>query len=185
MPKTLMSAIVCVALLAGCNTAPASQTERRPFEGPAPRGAAVFRDAMERGHARARAEVDVPPLRWDDTLAADAGRYAAELARSGRMVHSREPRGKSPQGENLWMGTREAFRYSEMVGDWVGEKQYYRPLPTPDFSTTGRWGDVGHYTQIIWRDTIAFGCGIASNRSDDYLVCRYGPPGNVVGQRAF
>ena len=56
---------------------------------------------------------------------------------------------------------------------------------TPAFSRTGKWQDVSHYTQMIWRNTTRVGCAIASNRRDDYLVCRYSPPGNVVGQRTL
>ena len=83
------------------------------------------------------------------------------------------------------MGTRQAYRYDEMVGGWVDERRWYRAAPTPDFSTTGRWGDVAHYTQIVWRGTTSLGCALASDAENDYLVCRYSPPGNVVGQRAF
>ena len=83
------------------------------------------------------------------------------------------------------MGTRGAYRYDEMMGHWVAESRYYRPRPTPDFSTTGRGEDVAHYTQIIWRGTTEFGCATATNATDDYLVCRYSPPGNVMGRMAL
>ena len=50
---------------------------------------------------------------------------------------------------------------------------------------TGDYRDVAHYTQIVWRGSTAVGCALASSRTDDYLVCRYSPPGNVVGQKAL
>jgi hypothetical protein len=34
---------------------------------------------------------------------------------------------------------------------------------------------------MIWRGTSRVGCELRSSRSNDYLVCRYSPPGNVVG----
>src|SRR3546814_16468334 len=52
----------------------------------------------------------------------------------------------------------------------------------PKFITTGRWSDVGHYTQIIWHSTTDVGCAIAVSQSDEYLVCRYTTPGNVYGR---
>ncbi|GAA0329525.1 hypothetical protein GCM10009087_44660 [Sphingomonas oligophenolica] len=179
--------LMALALLAGCSAAapPQRVVEERAFSGQAARGSALLRHAMIEGHNDARAAVGVPPLAWNATLAADAQAYATELARTGRFEHSREPRGRTPEGENLWTGTRGAYRYEEMVGHWVDEGRYYRPRPTPDFSTTGRWEDVAHYTEIIWRGTTEFGCAAASNATDDYVVCRYTPPGNVVGQMAF
>ncbi len=72
-----------------------------------------------------------------------------------------------------------------MIGHWVAERRDFVDRPTPAFSRTGRWEDVAHYTQIVWRNTQRIGCAMASTATDDYLVCRYSPAGNVVGQRAF
>ncbi len=55
----------------------------------------------------------------------------------------------------------------------------------PDVSSTGSWRDVGHFTQMIWRNTTKVGCAIASSHSDDILVCRYSPPGNREGETPF
>ena len=178
--------LIALALLTGCSAAAPPQSERvieeRSFSGVAPRGEALMRQAMIQAHNRARAAAGVPALVWNTTLAADAERYARDLARTGKFEHSKEPRGASPEGENLWTGTRGAYRYEEMASHWVDERRDYRRGPTPDFSVTGRWEDVAHYTQIIWRGTTQFGCATASNAKDDYLVCRYTPPGNVVGR---
>lgn len=179
-------------LLAACSAAPPEPegpppriVERRTSNVPAPRGAALLRTAMLAGQNAARARLGLPPLTWNDALAADARAYAEEMARTGRFEHSPQPRGYPPQGENLWTGTRRAYRYDEMVGHWVAEGRYYRPLPVPQSSSTGEFGDVGHYTQIVWRNTREVGCAEASNRTDDYIVCRYLPAGNVVGEMAY
>jgi len=178
--------LLLLVMLAGCAAeAPRQVVERRSTMAPAPRGEALLRTAMLRGHNAARAMVDVPPLIWDDRLADDAAAYAATLAREHRFEHAAQPQGPGREGENLWMGTRGAYAFDEMVGHWVDERRYYRAAPTPDFSTTGRWGDVAHYTQIVWRGSAAVGCAIASDVESDYLVCRYSPPGNVVGETAF
>ncbi|MDB5707037.1 MAG: serine protease [Sphingomonas bacterium] len=178
--------LMALALLAGCSAAePQRVVEQRAFTGDAPRGDALLRRAMIDGHNAARARAGVPLLVWNPTLAADAKAYARELARTGRFEHARQPDGPGRQGENLWTGTRGAYAYEEMIGHWVDESRFYRPAPTPDFSTSGRWEDVAHYTQIIWRDTTEVGCASASNATDDYLVCRYAPPGNVVGRMAM
>jgi len=185
--------LALVLLLAACSAppqpgsegAPPRIVERRTSDAPAPRGAALLRQAMLAGQNEARVRLGLAPLTWNDSLAADARTYAEEMARTGRFEHSPQPRGDPPQGENLWTGTRRAYTYQEMVGHWVAEGRYYRPLPVPQSSSTGEFGDVGHYTQIVWRDTREVGCAEASNRSDDYIVCRYLPAGNVVGQMAY
>ena len=43
----------------------------------------------------------------------------------------------------------------------------------------------GHYTQVVWRNTREVGCAVARNGSDDFLVCRYWPSGNWMGQVPF
>jgi hypothetical protein len=145
------------------------------------RGASLLRSTMLEGHNRARRQYGVAPLAWDKALARDAAVYAARLARSNRFEHDRQA-GRTPrQGENLFMGTRGAYRYADMIGLLVEERRYFRPGRFPDVSRSGSVSQVGHYTQIIWPTSQRVGCATASNRASDYLVCRYLPAGNVVG----
>jgi len=44
---------------------------------------------------------------------------------------------------------------------------------------------VGHYTQMIWRNTTEVGCAVAERDDRQILVCRYSPPGNVRGEMAY
>ncbi|QDX28228.1 serine protease [Sphingomonas suaedae] len=176
-------------LLAACSPAqqetPERHVEPRPFAGPAPRGEARLREAMLAAHNAARAAVGQAPLAWDAGLARDAAAYARDLARRGAFEHSKQPRGPGAQGENLWTGTRGAYRYEEMAQHWVDERRNYLNRPIPDISRTGKFIDAGHYAQIVWSTTTRVGCALASNRRDDVLVCRYSPAGNVVGRVAL
>ena len=139
---------------------------------------------MVAAHNSARAEVKVGVLELDDDLNRAALAYAEEMARTGMFQHS--PGSDRPgQGENLWAGTASAFSYDQMADAWISEKRYFRDEAFPNVSTTGNWQDVGHYTQIVWRDTTRFGCGIATGLGRDWLVCRYAPPGNVIGKRVY
>lgn len=133
-------------------------------------------------HNLLRAAATVPPALWDAQLAASADEYAAELARTGRFAHSPAD-SRQGQGENLWMGTTNAYPVDRMVADWGSEERMFHAGQFPTVSTTGRWEDVGHYTQIIWPTSVRVGCALRSSAKDDYLVCRYSPSGNVFGRR--
>ncbi len=133
-------------------------------------------------HNVARKAVGVTPLVWSDALANDARKWAQKLAQTGQFEHAPQPKGPSAQGENLWVGTVFAYSPDDMVGAWTAEKQYYRRGRFPKVSTTGAWADVGHYTQMIWHNTTSVGCAIARSEGDEYLVCRYSPPGNWISQ---
>lgn len=180
-------AIAVALLLAGCSAdaGPPRVVEARVDAAPAARGDALLRNAMLVGHNRARADAGVAPLVWDEALAASARSYARDMAHSGRFAHAEQPQGPAREGENLFTGTRGAYRYDEMVRLWVDEQRDFVNRPVPGASRSGNWGAVAHYVQIVWRDTRRVGCATASGTSDDYLVCRYFPAGNVVGRTAF
>jgi len=132
-------------------------------------------------HNRERAATGAGRLVWDRHLAAAAAAYGPELARRGRLAHS--PASARPgQGENLWMGTRGAYQLEEMAGGWAAEKRLFRPGVFPRVSRSGKWSDVAHYTQMIWKASSRVGCALHRSRDWDFLICRYAPPGNVVGQ---
>lgn len=143
---------------------------------------AAFRDEILAAHNDARAAEKLSPLCWDPVLAAHAQSWADFIAVRGVMEHA-IPTG---EGENLWMGeSRTNLGVTAMVSDWIGEKADFRDGAFPAVARRGSWHDVGHYTQIMWRQTTRIGCGFASRDGTDYLVCRYWLPGNVLGQRAF
>ena len=144
-----------------------------------------FAQALLVEHNRARDEAGVPRLAWSSKLARDAQAWAEKLARDGRMYHSSHEE-NFDEGENLWMGSAGRFGPDTMVGAFVEEKRLYRHVPfSARTSTTGRWEDVGHYTQVVWRDTKEVGCAVARGEKDDFLVCRYWPAGNWMGQIAY
>lgn len=149
----------------------------------AARGDMLLRAVMLDAHNGERAALGLPLLQWDDALTADAARYAAEMARSGVFRHSPRTGRAVPSGENLWMGSRRLYGYQAMVGSFLDEKRFTRIAgKLPDLSSTGRWQDVGHYTQMIWRGTKKIGCALGEGANADYLVCRYFPAGNAFGR---
>jgi len=180
MMRAFLTAMALI-LPAAAGAMPQSATIPWIDRRPASRGADLLRDTMMIAHNQARRQYGARPLAWDEALARDARAYADRLARSGRFEHDPQA-GRTPhEGENLWVGTRSAYSYSEMIGLLIAERRDFRPGRFPQVSRTGDWSQVAHYTQIVWPSTERVGCATASNRSNDYLVCRYLPAGNVVG----
>jgi uncharacterized protein YkwD len=135
---------------------------------------------------RARAEIGVPPLTWDDNLAKDALAWGQEVAKVGYLVHSPDdPKDPDPEGENLWAGTKGYYSAESMIGLWVQERRNYVHRVFPSASKTGSIEDIGHYTQVVWRSTRRVGCALVAGKSDEFLVCRYAEGGNVIGEMTY
>ena len=145
---------------------------------------ATVRDQLLAAHNIERDRLGLPRLTWNDDLAADAQPWADHLVALRALEHA--PRDNARlEGENLWMGTAGYYRPAQMVGGWAGERADFRYGVFPDVSASGQWHKVGHYTQMVWRNTAEVGCAIASGRGWDYLVCRYNPPGNWMGEKPY
>jgi uncharacterized protein YkwD len=137
-------------------------------------------------HNRERAAAGIAPLAWNRQLAADAAGWAEHLTELNDLEHSPDdPDDLDPQGENLWLGTRAHYSPEDMVGMWIEEKSNFKPGIFPNNSRTGDLEDIGHYTQLMWRDTAQVGCAVKANEDYDILVCRYAAAGNVIGERPF
>ncbi|HEU0099504.1 MAG TPA: CAP domain-containing protein [Allosphingosinicella sp.] len=177
-----------ILLLAACNSSrpPWADgrmvTEERPAVGGEGQDLRRLEDRLLALHNRERRATGAAPLVWDSSLAAAAASYGPALERLGRLAHSPANQ-RQGQGENLWMGTRDAYELEEMAQSWAAEKSLFRPGFFPAVSRSGKWSDVAHYTQMIWKGTTRVGCAVRKSRKWDYLICRYSPPGNVVGQR--
>lgn len=143
--------------------------------------AAQFSTRILAVHNAVRARAGVAPLTWDNELGTAAAIYAAQMAMTGRFLHSDRSQRRGT-GENLWMGTHGAFSVEAMVGSWASERRFFTAGTFPNVSRTGAWEDVGHYTQIIWPTTRRIGCALTSTQRIDYLVCRYADAGNVDGR---
>ena len=132
-------------------------------------------------HNRYRFDVGVPALKWSDDLAASALVWARHLAEVRTFQHS----GALGTGENLAMWTASHASLTQLVDLWGAEKRFFVEASFPDVSSIGDWKTVGHYTQIVWRDTTEVGCGRATGGGYDFLVCQYAPQGNFMGRRVF
>ncbi|XP_047197361.1 Golgi-associated plant pathogenesis-related protein 1-like [Hippoglossus stenolepis] len=87
------------------------------------------------------------------------------------------PKKHSGSAENIYkkIGST-AVTGKEVVDFWYSEiKDYNWSSPGSD------WKTVGHFTQVVWKDTIKLGVGVASVGTNVYVVAQYSPPGNMKG----
>ena len=168
-----------------CSPGPCLRSGRAYDQAPAAKPIANqpgFDQRVLAAHNRERSALGLILLSWNPALARSARRWADYLATTGRFAHAPENYA-TPEGENLWAGTKGYFTPEAMVNAWIREKRYFRPGTFPDSSTTGRVEDVGHYTQLIWRATKEVGCAEAASASEEILVCRYAEAGNYRGEQ--
>jgi len=135
-------------------------------------------------HNLERTRAGVPALVWNEGLARDAQAWAHKLASEGWLHHASDAENRGA-GENLWMGSAGYYAPQAMVGAFLEERRFFKRGAFPDVSHTGNWQDVGHYTQVVWRDTREVGCALARGAGNDFLVCRYWPAGNWMGEAPF
>lgn len=132
-----------------------------------------------------RHRVGVVPLRWDSGIADHAQDWADHLASTNNcnLDHSSNAErsnvaGFSSVGQNLAGGTGGLTGVSS-TRMWASERSEY------DFGTAisgSNFTAFGHYTQIVWGDTTALGCGLATCGSATVVVCEYGVAGNFIDE---
>ena len=126
-------------------------------------------------HNVARAQVGVPNITWDSTVATCAQNYANSRIGDCNLVHS-----NGSYGENLAKGSG-SFTGTAAVNLWVAEKNCYDYNSHPCVG-----GQCLHYTQVVWRNSVRLGCArVHCNNGWWFVTCNYDPPGNYVGQRPY
>ena len=59
---------------------------------------------------------------------------------------------------------------------------WYEEIKDYSFRNPGFSSGTGHFTQVIWIDSVEMGVAKATNaKGTQFVVARYNPPGNVLG----
>ena len=168
----------------GQDVAEAVNTDIEPLSDDEPRPIALFarttpqqdRDGALAKHNAARKEKNLPALTWSNDLQQKAQDYACVIAKKDQLVHG-------SSGENLyWRSVTSDSDLMRAADAWISEKKNYSGQKIPD----GNFGSYGHYTQVMWKNTKKVGiaaCGSA--KGGIYVVARYDPVGNYVGQTPY
>ena len=143
-------------------------------------------------HNKAREDVGIPALTWSVELANDAQKYAEHLAKRNKgLVHCF---GIS-NGESV-AGNYRPQTLSEYWGKFACEifykeiKHYsYSKIRTYPFFKKFkliRFKKIGHYTQMVSKQTTELGMGWAvSSTGKIYIVARYDKCGNILGEYPY
>ena len=132
-------------------------------------------------HNVERKEVSSPPLTWSNSLATQSQDYANQLSTMGLVCNAQQC-DQTPHGarnENLAGGSPGTSIATHVQG-WADEKSDYNGQPIPSGNNP-----AGHYTAMVWQNTKEIGCGFTSTDQMNFLVCRYNPPGNFVGEMPY
>ena len=137
----------------------------------------AFRSAVLAQHNGYRAAHQVPELEYSSKLESGALSWARRLASTGKFEHSGGDDGESLHFFFSSEAIDAAGLAEQAVSHWYNEIKKYN-YKRPGFS-----GATGHFTQVVWKGSTSLGCGAAKSKDKSYfIVCRYSPAGNVLGQ---
>ena len=142
-------------------------------------------------HNKARAEVGVEKLEWSDLLSADAQKWADNLAENDKLFHSTNESRKN-QGENLYYSYRTQNgepKFSDSPAE-DASSAWYNEIFDYKYAVIGSKINesvmIGHYTQMVWKSSTMIGIALSrSSSGKEYIVARYSPPGNYIGEYPY
>jgi hypothetical protein len=104
----------------------------------------------------------------------DYGENLADFEGRGSMVSTAE------EAVNAWAGEVACWTYGTIEGTEKCDMSCYMKMNSDG---------CGHYTQIVWRDSMQLGCGVATcqngQATEDIWICNYAPAGNIIGRAPY
>ncbi|XP_028144858.1 venom allergen 3-like isoform X2 [Diabrotica virgifera virgifera] len=138
------------------------------------------------------------PLEWDEELAIIAQRWVDQcipLNASRQHDLCRQTSRYKYVGQNVassLVNKDEVTEFDIFILKWHQAAENVIPSDIKSFEGLYRGRKViGHYSQMIWANSRAIGCGIAIYKAklgdfyQEKFICNYGPGGNVAGQPIY
>ena len=129
------------------------------------------------------------PLCWSNQVAGDAQAWAdnCDFSHDPTLLALEE-------GQNIYAAAVSGGGFPPTAAQ-DAEPAWASEAPDYDYNTNSCSSICGHYTQIVWRSTAYFGCGIKDCTTNSpfgpsfpnwtIVVCNYAPPGNAIGQQPY
>lgn len=128
-------------------------------------------------------------LEWDSGLERSASKWAEELVKNEQngAITLNHAKDRSGQGENL-SGSNGQDPFDSAAKGWIDNERpkYECGVHIETYIKNEKFGEIGHYTQVIWPNTTKVGVAIATHEKSKnvYVVARYSPPGNFQDKAA-
>ena len=174
-----------------------SGTETNLYPGQLPNDNNFNNDILTQLNIR-RCMNGVPPFIWDNSLQQNAQSWANKIQQQSNCnitdfanANNGSPHGPmsvlASEGQTIASITApicspdstdpNCNTASVVTGLWYNE--YYPGVDLTQFNE-----NVGHYTQLVWKNTTNVGCGMVSCNNNDgtstrTVVCNFSPPGNI------
>lgn len=134
-----------------------------------------------------RADPEISMVVWDPLIAAKAQEYADSMDDFSQGHSSQQFRTYKSTYQNGYHGENMAIGGGQFADPAYFVREGWGASEAQD-CTLSSCG--GHYTQIVWRTTIAIGCGRKDNvkfgeNTGTLTVCQYGPGGNISGRDPY
>uniref|UniRef100_A0A4D5R9K8 Cysteine-rich venom protein n=1 Tax=Scolopendra viridis TaxID=118503 RepID=A0A4D5R9K8_SCOVI len=132
-------------------------------------------------------------LKWDDDLEAKAQAWANTCADNHDNNDNRKTNKYPAVGQNFFAsyakgtGSEKKLNFYSAVQAWYDEVSNFN---SDDIKSYKFDPNTGHYSQVVWADTEAIGCGYVTFLNGDgwnekHLFCNSGPAGNYIGSPVY
>ena len=136
-----------------------------------------FQQEGLRMHNKYREAHHAPEIKLNKELCEIAQKYADHLVEINVMQHSHARFKGTAMGENLYCCSGFKPDGGMPVTSWYDEMKDY------DFKNgRSKGGVIGHFTQVVWKDSQYVGMGISGKNNQYFVVANYFPAGNWDGQ---
>jgi len=147
----------------------------------------LFNKLELKKHNELRKKHHVNDLIINNELMKNAQKYAEKMAKTNKFQHSNDKERELTNHKGEWVGENIYFFWSSAKASYnsgSASESWYDEIKDYDFNKGGssNGGVVGHFTQVVWKNTKEVGFGLAFNKNQCYVVGNYYPGGNFNRQ---
>lgn len=133
-------------------------------------------------HNHYRSLHKVPNLSLKKSLCTKAQAWAEKLAQTGKLERSpNELRGIGVNENIFGVNSNDpniSISAKQVADNWYKEVEKYK-FDDSDFEIQRRYQEIGHFSQMVWKNTTSLGVGYAKHEGCVIVVAQYMPAGNI------